>query len=1078
MKFIRVIFTAVVLLSFLNNNYSQAEFIKGFPTYLYGNVVKCGTYHFTSDWDCLYRSNANHTGWEKIFQWPDNRTFWSLHSEGDQLFAAISNGNVYSSVDFGKSFSLISSQVAPSPPNNFFQTNDSIIYLSGLGHLSISRDGGQTFQSKFVNMNAGPAAYYLQHGVYLDWVSSQSKLRIFRSNDHFRTYISDNESGIMQGRPLCLEVVNGIFILGISGSSNVYYSDDFGVTWDSSVVDPAVKEIYDFTISNDVIWAATNIGAMKSSGNIQEWTRVPYDNEELNTWPENGPYTTDIFASGDTLYASLYHAVILRSLDGGNSWHKFDDGVIGNDIFSLYNDGRHLSAGTNDGAFYYDNNAKEWKIRKSWLWGQGFDIPNSWNFYNWHFIEHSEFVYRSKLFQSVDDGTVWEEISSNSITAFDEINDTLWYSAGYKLYFSANEGNSWNLHSSYAGQLFEPITSIERTSDRMLFLCSSIGDPGYIYEVTLNGKTPKILYSSISVSEPDQLIKVDSIIVVNGFRGGIPMSTDTGQTWTFLNLPLPPSTAVSSVNYINGIIIVGTTNGLWAYSIKHTLWTEIDSFLFGKKEIYATCIFNQDVYISAEETGIYKLDLDLIECLLDPTRDDCGKISGDMIINRDIVCQKDSADSPLFGGLIEITPGPAYAIIQPKGDFIFPLNPGTYRIKPVIDRAYHTLVCPDSGYYQITLDNNQVSKDSLLFEWLSISDVNDLEITIVEGISTRPDRPGKYYIIINNTGTLPQKPIVECMFSPLLHFDTANITPFNLSGNTITWELDTLHPGMLETIQVSFIADGAAEIGDSLEFKCTVFPFLIDTIPDNNCDTLLSFLAGSFDPNDKIVKPSGRDINGYVPLGTNTFFYTIRFQNTGNDTAFSVYILDTLHESFDLSTLQLIATSPNNVHASIVGQVLKFNFPAIFLPDSTTNYEESQGFVHYSIQTKNILPSGESVSNQAFIYFDLNTPVATNVTYNTIDFPQGIEGIEHPLNELQVFPNPTKGTIFIRLPPLYRNGTLKVFSSIGECIQTYETIDQETVSLSIAPRQAQSIYFVAYFYENQLFSWNKVFVVP
>lgn len=63
-------------------------------------------------------------------------------------------------------------------------------------------------------------------------------------------------------------------------------------------------------------------------------------------------------------------------------------------------------------------------------------------------------------------------------------------------------------------------------------------------------------------------------------------------------------------------------------------------------------------------------------------------------------------------------------------------------------------------------------------------------------------------------------------------------------------------------------------------------------------------ITGSYDPNDKSNSPLGIDSIHLVTPGT-PIDYTIRFQNTGNDTAFKVVIIDTLSNDFDLSTLEL-----------------------------------------------------------------------------------------------------------------------------------------------------------------------------
>jgi hypothetical protein len=54
------------------------------------------------------------------------------------------------------------------------------------------------------------------------------------------------------------------------------------------------------------------------------------------------------------------------------------------------------------------------------------------------------------------------------------------------------------------------------------------------------------------------------------------------------------------------------------------------------------------------------------------------------------------------------------------------------------------------------------------------------------------------------------------------------------------------------------------------------------------------------------------------------------------------------------------------------------------LPDSTTNAEESQGFLSYRIAIAQPLETGTEINNTASIYFDNNPAVVTNTTWHTI----------------------------------------------------------------------------------------------
>lgn len=149
--------------------------------------------------------------------------------------------------------------------------------------------------------------------------------------------------------------------------------------------------------------------------------------------------------------------------------------------------------------------------------------------------------------------------------------------------------------------------------------------------------------------------------------------------------------------------------------------------------------------------------------------------------------------------------------------------------------------------------------------------------------------------------------------------------------------------------------------------------------------------TGSYDPNDKAANPPGDGpTHNLVP--NTPLEYTIRFQNTGTDTAFFINILDTLSTHLDPASFR-IGTSSHPYRFEYLpptpagNQVLRFIFDPILLPDSGRNQAESNGFIKYNILMKPDLPIGTRIENSAAIYFDYNEPVITNTVFHTIQLP-------------------------------------------------------------------------------------------
>lgn len=147
-----------------------------------------------------------------------------------------------------------------------------------------------------------------------------------------------------------------------------------------------------------------------------------------------------------------------------------------------------------------------------------------------------------------------------------------------------------------------------------------------------------------------------------------------------------------------------------------------------------------------------------------------------------------------------------------------------------------------------------------------------------------------------------------------------------------------------------------------------------NNVANNQINTCIPVVS-SLDPNDKTSSPAmGIPQDGWLN-------YTVRFQNTGNSYAQTIYLLDTLDTNLDAATFELLSWSHEN-QTTLNGNIVRFNFPGIHLPDSNSNEAGSHGYVQYRVKTKANLPIGTHIRNTAYIYFDFNPAVVTNTTDN------------------------------------------------------------------------------------------------
>src|SRR5262249_22809677 len=188
-----------------------------------------------------------------------------------------------------------------------------------------------------------------------------------------------------------------------------------------------------------------------------------------------------------------------------------------------------------------------------------------------------------------------------------------------------------------------------------------------------------------------------------------------------------------------------------------------------------------------------------------------------------------------------------------------------------------------------------------------------------------------------------------------------------------------------------------------------------------------TIIRTSFDPNDK-VGPTGFGAAGFVQPGT--LAYEIEFENSATlaqIAAQQVVVTDTLDSDLDLTTFEFgefgfgtrvfsvpaglthyettIDLRPEGIDLLVpvtldlntATRVLTATFRTLdpltalapegfegFLPVNNAAHD-GEGFLTYLVRPKSGLPTGTVITNQASIVFDVNAPILTPSTLNTLD---------------------------------------------------------------------------------------------
>lgn len=202
---------------------------------------------------------------------------------------------------------------------------------------------------------------------------------------------------------------------------------------------------------------------------------------------------------------------------------------------------------------------------------------------------------------------------------------------------------------------------------------------------------------------------------------------------------------------------------------------------------------------------------------------------------------------------------------------------------------------------------------------------------------------------------------------------------FERPANGRTWRIESQqepgHP--FSTVAVAFLegCGGFESLGFVNQFEVNTFTPSWDQVCIPN--------SGAFDPNDKQGFPLGYGAQHRIRPGQE-LDYLIRFQNTGTDTAFNVFIRDTLSPWLDPASVRPGASSHPYTWTLSSQGALQFTFANILLPDSNVNLAGSQGFVRFRVAQRPDVPIGTQIFNEAGIYFDFNAPVITNRTLHTV----------------------------------------------------------------------------------------------
>jgi hypothetical protein len=371
-----------------------------------------------------------------------------------------------------------------------------------------------------------------------------------------------------------------------------------------------------------------------------------------------------------------------------------------------------------------------------------------------------------------------------------------------------------------------------------------------------------------------------------------------------------------------------------------------------------------------------------------------------------------------------------------SGRISFSQNDGSYKIN-VIDTGFFWVSSEPLNYYiSNPLNHNAFfpafdltdSLNDFAFQPLAL--INDLCITITPLGLFRAGMNGHYNISFVNVGTTTINfPTVIFYPDDSIYYVTSSIIPSLITPDSIMWNVGTLDPFQEAKIIVTVNVNTGVSGGTTINSGVKIEPLAGDANVNCNTNFREVIVTASQDPNDILVDIDTLYSNQFP--ASPELNYLIRFQNTGNDTAFFVSILNPIDTSkLDINTFNLTSAShPVNINFIYHESNLEFSFPGILLPDSIMDEKSSHGFVGYSIYPKSNLTVNDSIINYAAIYFDFNAPVITNIATTHIVLPTFINE-NASTDQMVLYPNPANSTLNIETGNVSTLKSLLIISDV------------------------------------------------
>lgn len=372
-----------------------------------------------------------------------------------------------------------------------------------------------------------------------------------------------------------------------------------------------------------------------------------------------------------------------------------------------------------------------------------------------------------------------------------------------------------------------------------------------------------------------------------------------------------------------------------------------------------------------------------------------------------------------------------YVITDNNGTFRRNFNSGTFEINAAQtdldlcdDTNTHLVIDNNTTHHEVNYSVKILEQNPLMSLFVSrarVTKSGDIKIQIKNKGTSILDGQLTLFLPGNNTYTHDEQPEFN-----------------NKTENTLIW--NNINLGMFEQkeFKLRHYIDEQYNMGDSLLYKA-----VLNIGNKSYTDSIYVVVTNSYDPNEVIVNK--KEIERTE--AQKRLKYTVHFQNTGNDTAYTVRVIDSLDANLDMTTLEVAGSSHNYEFDLLPNRTMQWTFNNINLLDSASNEEQSKGWFQFFVSFKNDIQVNVIAESTAHIYFDSNEAIITNTAKSVITNTVNILKLPHQI-AFTVYPNPATSELHVK--STHNNLVYEIISIDGRVITSKTHINggQNTIDIS------------------------------